>query len=369
MNADFFYIILLCFASGFTLCLLGVYSIQLLRKHRQYQFRRNLAIAYSLAAVGFFNYFIIIACLDKPFSYFINTLLILYDFLVVGGYMYFIVTLVFPNRFGKLYLLLFESPYLVAMVLYAVTKSTKIYPIEVIYTFVLSTYLLVWLLLSIKKHDRMLLDNLGDIEHFDLRWSATLVIFIYVVQLVYEFECIFLPSWDSSDLSNSLLIGDIIWCFVTVIYSSVIYSKVTRQKTFTVQLQEKHTLDDSESQSQSPDNYYKVLTNSDVELKIKEKKYFLDSSLTLQRLATQLGTNRQYLSNYINREKQKTFYEYINDFRLEEAKNLLDGYDERNPQSMESIASLAGFNSYSTFLRSFVKKYDISPSKYLKSKQ
>lgn len=369
MNADFFYIILLCFASGFTLCLLGVYSIQLFRKHKQFQFRRNLAIAFALAAVGFFNYFVMVACIYKPFSLFINTLLVMYDFLVVGGYMYFIVTLVFPNRFNKLHLLLLESPYLVAIAVYAITKSRIIYSVEVIYTFVLSTYLLVWLLLSIKKHDRMLLDNLGDIEHFDLRWSATLVIFVYVIQLVYELECVFLPSWDSSDLSNSLLIGDIIWCFVTVFYSSLLYSKVTRQKVFSVQVQDKRTSGNSEIQPQSPDNYYKVLTNSDVELKIKEKKYYLDSSLTLQKLATQLGTNRKYLSNYINHEKQKTFYEYINDFRLEEAKNLLDGYDERNPQSLESIASLAGFNSYSTFLRSFVKKYDISPSKYLKSKQ
>ncbi len=369
MNLDFFYIILLCFASGFTLCLLGVYCIQLFRKHKKYQFQQNLAIAFALAAVGFFNYLIVFACLDQPFSKHVNTLMVMYDFFVVGGYMYFIVSVVFPNRFGRIYLLLFESPYLIAMVIYAVTRSTIIYPIEVVYTFVVSTYLLVWLLLSIRKHDKMLLDNLGDIEHFDLRWSALLVIFVYLVQLFYELECILLPGWDFQNISKSMLISDILWCGVTVFYTSLIYSKTTRQKNFSVQAQDKQDLDESDQQPQSPDNYYKVLANTDVDLKIKEKKYYLDTTLTLQKLATQLGTNRQYLSNYINREKQKTFYEYINDFRLEEAKSLLDGYDEQNPQSMESIASLSGFNSYSTFLRSFVKKYDISPSKYLKSKQ
>jgi AraC-like DNA-binding protein len=90
--------------------------------------------------------------------------------------------------------------------------------------------------------------------------------------------------------------------------------------------------------------------------------------LTLQKLATLLGTNRQYLSNYINREKQKTFYEYINDFRLEEAKKLLDNWDVERRHSMDDVATLSGFNSYATFLRSFVKKYGESPSKYLKRK-
>ena len=91
--------------------------------------------------------------------------------------------------------------------------------------------------------------------------------------------------------------------------------------------------------------------------------------MTLQKLASHLGTNRQYLSNYINREKQKTFYEYINDFRLEEAKSLLDTYGTEHQHSIEDIATLAGFNSYSTFLRTFVKKYGESPSKYLKGRQ
>ena len=369
MKTDLIYQLLLCFFAGFAQCVCLGYGIRLFRAHKKYQFQRVLAFVYFFAAVGFSSYFIMLAFIDRPDANYINTLLIMYDFLTVGGYMFFIVTLIFPNRYRTSSLLWFQSPYLLAIVVYAFTKSPVIYLLEVIYTFALSTLLLVWMLRSIKKYDRLLLDNVGNIEFFDLRWGAILVIFVYVVQIIYEFECIMQPVWDASTLSNRLLILDIVWCFITVFYVSFIYSKVTKQQVFIVQAQDNNVSDDSEHQSQSTDKHYKVLTNTDVDLCIKEKKYYLDSTLTLQKLATQLGTNRQYLSNYINREKQKTFYEYINDFRLEEAKNLLDGYDERNPQSMESIASLAGFNSYSTFLRSFVKKYDISPSKYLKSKQ
>ncbi|MCR4878629.1 MAG: helix-turn-helix domain-containing protein, partial [Bacteroidales bacterium] len=84
--------------------------------------------------------------------------------------------------------------------------------------------------------------------------------------------------------------------------------------------------------------------------------------------ATLLGTNRQYLSTYINQEKQKTFYDYINDFRLEEAKALMDGMNSDRLYSLDEVAGMSGFNSYSTFLRSFAKKYGLTPSKYMREK-
>jgi transcriptional regulator GlxA family with amidase domain len=48
-----------------------------------------------------------------------------------------------------------------------------------------------------------------------------------------------------------------------------------------------------------------------------------------------------------------TFYDYISDFRLEEAKMLLDSKADTHQHSIEEIATKAGFNSYATFLRSF----------------
>ena len=107
--------------------------------------------------------------------------------------------------------------------------------------------------------------------------------------------------------------------------------------------------------------------DKNIEMLIRENRYYLDKTLTVQKLATCLGTNRQYLSNYINQEKKTTFYDYINDFRLEEAKNLLECQEGGRPYSMEEISSLSGFNSYSTFLRAFAKKYGQTPSRYLKN--
>ena len=210
----------------------------------------------------------------------------------------------------------------------------------------------------------MLRDNVGNMEYFDLQWGAILLALLYVVQLIWAAESLSQHKWFTASAADSNLLFDTLWCVITISYVMFILKKIVYQQVFIVPTQDSGS---NESTELSPsDNYYKILNENNIDDIIRDNKYYLDASLTLQKLATHLGTNRQYLSNFINRERQKTFYEYINDFRLEEAKRLLDCWDDKHQHSMEEIASLSGFNSYSTFLRSFVKRYGESPSKYLK---
>ncbi|MCR5191949.1 MAG: AraC family transcriptional regulator [Bacteroidales bacterium] len=364
MNTGIFYLLLLCFVSGFTQCMLIGCSILLLRQHSTYQFQRAFAIVLLMLSVGFLNNFVVSACSNLESAEFINTLLVLYDYVIVGGFMFFIVSLVFPSRYNTLQLSMFEIPYVIAIILYIITRSHLIYPVVQIFTLTVSTFLLIWLSCSIKKYNKMLRDNMGNIEYFDLHWGTILMVLLYIVQLIWAVESLSQHNWFTVSVADRNLIFDTIWCFITMAYVVLIMNKIILQQVFVVPAQDNTTTDNPEETPS--EEYYKILNNSDIDLDIKTNKYYLDATLTLQKLATHLGTNRQYLSNYINRVKGKTFYEYINDFRLEEAKNILDNWDNEHPRSMDDIAALSGFNSYSTFLRSFVKKYDVSPSKYLK---
>ena len=97
---------------------------------------------------------------------------------------------------------------------------------------------------------------------------------------------------------------------------------------------------------------------------IRREEVYLNPKLSLTDLAIELGTNRSYLSNCLNSELGLTFYDYINSFRLEKAKEILEGPDFEG--SIESVAEQCGFNSVSTFRRSFQKKYNCTPSCYRK---
>ena len=86
---------------------------------------------------------------------------------------------------------------------------------------------------------------------------------------------------------------------------------------------------------------------------LDEERVWMNPHLTLSDLAMQVGTNRTYLSNYLNNTLQTTFYDYINGYRLRAALKLLDaGVQE---MTMAELAESCGFNSTSTFRRVFVR--------------
>jgi AraC-like DNA-binding protein len=94
----------------------------------------------------------------------------------------------------------------------------------------------------------------------------------------------------------------------------------------------------------------------------KEDHLFLNQQLTVYDVAHRIGTNRTYLSRYLNNELHTTFYDYVNDFRLSHAeKQLL-----RSNLKIADVAQDCGFNSFSTFSRSFRKRYDCTPNEYRK---
>jgi len=338
----------------------------MLLKHRYYQFQRIFAVVLILHGFGFFNNFVVLACSEQTYSEFLNTLLILFDYVIVGGYMMFGVSLVFPSRFNIWQLLLLGVPYIGAMLLFAFTQASLILPTVQIYTFTVSLGLLVYLLLSIRRNTKMLRDNVVNLEYFDLRWSAYLIVLYFVVQVIWAIESLSQQLWFSSTTSSANLLFDTFYCVLTITVVLFVMHKIIRQKVFVISTEESEETETEETAIVTLKS--NALINSNIEQIILEERYYQDNTLTLQKLSQHLGTNRQYLSNYINQVKGMTFYDYINEFRLSEAKTLLDGKGTDNQYSLEDISMAVGFNSYSTFLRSFKKKYGKTPSQYLAQK-
>lgn len=95
---------------------------------------------------------------------------------------------------------------------------------------------------------------------------------------------------------------------------------------------------------------------------MSKEQVFLNPKLTLSELALRVGTNRTYLSNYINQTLGQTFFDYINSLRLSHATEMLLSTN----LTLEVIAEKSGFNSLSTFRRCFLQHYNTSPSVYRK---
>jgi AraC-like DNA-binding protein len=94
-------------------------------------------------------------------------------------------------------------------------------------------------------------------------------------------------------------------------------------------------------------------------------KPFLLPDLTIDKLAAQVSCSRHHLSQVLNQQLGRSFYDYINYHRVEEAKQaLLD--PARADHKIASIGYDAGFNSLSAFNDVFKKYTGLSPSQFQK---
>ena len=88
---------------------------------------------------------------------------------------------------------------------------------------------------------------------------------------------------------------------------------------------------------------------------------FIQTGITIDQLALQIGTNRSYLSYYINQTYATKFNDWLNQLRLEHAKNTLR---TNKSLSMEEVALRSGFSSGSYFTKIFVKSTGKPPMKW-----
>ncbi len=99
-------------------------------------------------------------------------------------------------------------------------------------------------------------------------------------------------------------------------------------------------------------------------LRLMEKdRMFADEGLTLPSLSEKLSISPQQLSEILNTKMNKSFYEYVNEFRINEAKRLLI---EQPEDKVSYIGQKAGFNSISSFYNAFHKTTGESPGGYRK---
>ncbi len=94
----------------------------------------------------------------------------------------------------------------------------------------------------------------------------------------------------------------------------------------------------------------------------KEEPY-LDNKLTLAQLAERLGISSNYLSQVINEQEGRNFFDYINQHRVEKAKEILAD-PAQSDTTILTIAFESGFNSKSAFYTAFRQHANMTPSQY-----
>ncbi|MBN1397862.1 MAG: AraC family transcriptional regulator [Bacteroidetes bacterium] len=113
-----------------------------------------------------------------------------------------------------------------------------------------------------------------------------------------------------------------------------------------------------------------TLTQEQAEMILKKLQSFMHSSkpyinpaLTLPALSKDLNLSPNYLSQVINEQLGKNFFEFVNSYRVEEAKLLIKNPSKQH-LTLAAIGFEAGFNSVSSFNKIFKATTSRTPSQF-----
>ena len=232
-----------------------------------------------------------------------------------------------------------------------VTMDTLIKSSRLAY-FIMSIYL-------INKYRQQLKDYQSSIENIDLTWLKILVLGFALVSLVGVLLSIskVVNLFYTVDISLQIFLGLttyyanlILVCFL-LFFSAANISSVKKVK------DQSKT---SYANYQADDEYVsRILKFMD------EEKPYLKSNITLDALSELIDVPARELTAVLNGHFKMNFYEFINNYRIKEAKEILAA-DSNQQKTISDIFLAVGFNSKSVFNTFFKKNVGLTPSEFRK---
>ena len=96
---------------------------------------------------------------------------------------------------------------------------------------------------------------------------------------------------------------------------------------------------------------------------MEQEKMFLQAELTLPKLARMVNCSVNHLSQAVNAGFGMSFFDFLNSYRISEAKVLLS-QPELQSNAILDVSFAVGFNSNSAFYSAFKKMTGSTPARF-----
>lgn len=276
---------------------------------------------------------------------YLERLCICIDILAVPTCAFLLFELTAPGWFTWRRALRHELPFLGVLALFAFYPSDVVFHLDILGALAYSLWVITQLFHTIPAYNRTLRENFSNTENLDLEWLWKLLVFFIL----------FLSVWAYSALQVSIP-ADIIYNVASGFLWVVICYNIHRQQPLVLSDAPASQASDPQSEPVRPE------FAAELERLFDERKIWLNPRLTIGEVAQRLGSNRTYLSDYLNHTLGTSFYEYVNDYRIRAVAERLG--DPECQLTIEAIAESCGFNSLSTFRRFFIRRYGCTPTRY-----
>lgn len=263
-------------------------------------------------------------------------------------------------------------PFLVLMTVSLAYPEPVVFDVIHISSFVYGVLLLGWSLHEVPRFERTLMEEFSYEKYINFNWLRGIIVLFFCILLLWIYDSVN-PSCENDAI---YLIGSlVVWavaCFFFYRQARVIgivkaYESADSQSVAapleaddealaSVATSLETDIDTDTDLSGTPTDEQSVQQEAAfaerMHLLFERDHVYLNPRLRLTELAALLGTNRTYLSQYINQCCDTTFYDFVNDYRIHHAKLLLHSTDD----TLDTIATKSGFNSLSTFRRAFLQR-------------
>lgn len=287
-------------------------------------------------------------------------------------------------------------PFLVALLLDFLLGWTFLRSAMGIFSVVYSVFQFLWYGRCVHIHQIFLLNNYSNIEKCDMKWYLKAQMPVFLLSVLYYPLCVLPEATWPSIVYDLLTMGFMMYLVAMVSLHEMddkaysIIQKIDFRKSKSEIIAD--AIRDAEAEApaaapvaapaaaepaadeapatpgtaEKPKEWTRVEKESydfgEQMKKLEEEEFFLDPDVNIDYLAEKLGTNRHYVSNYLNQILKMPFYVYVNKLRLEYAERLLRTSNDK----ASSIGYLCGFNSEGTFRRLFKEQYGCTPTQYVK---
>lgn len=214
------------------------------------------------------------------------------------------------------------------------------------------------------QYKKRLLTTVSNLEKTKLAFVYRFVALIFILTVTTSILYIILPQY----MVEYLYLP----CLITLIYFFILYYTFTYHTIFTAESYVQFLEDTREASEEMvmPEIKSTLLPRQELKLLAQriddyliQSEVYTNPDLTISQLANGMNISADKASAAINKEMNKSFFDLINEKRVDKAKILLTRKIDQ--MTIEAIGYEAGFNSRASFYRAFKKHTTFTPSEYL----
>lgn len=222
---------------------------------------------------------------------------------------------------------------------------------------------IIWIILlyrHVRSYRKYCEDNFSSMEETDERWVIRYLLMMLILGASYAVLC-FIETPTRLFTQQWLIFYILVYTNDQVMFRSKPWlEKVESTEPSEVVeepvLERSEVVPEAEEANDANAGYRRALE----EWMEKEKPY-LNQEFRLTDLREVLPMNRTYISQFINAEYGCTFYQFVTNYRIAEAKRLM----RENPNmKMQDVSEQSGFSSLTVFGRIFARETGMTPSEW-----